>query len=376
MQAHTIQLACAIVRAGDNASIITPDAGVIRERTPERAVAVIGPRDHPFAALRASLGATLIAVRPDHRAMGFPQAIAMRILGRASFVIQHNAPSSDSMNDPPRRLARVQHRIIDRAIAVSGAVRDGLSHRLGWPECSMVVRHNWTETDRFRPDAARGRAAREELGLPRDAWVVGTISRVNQQKRPLLMLEGFARFIDRCGPSVARARRAHLVWIGDGPLREPCAARARELGIQDRVHLVGPRDRPERWHPVFDLSLLTSSFEGFPLTMLECMACGVPMLANPVGGIAECIDDGRNGFIAAMEEPDDVAAALARVAGLDDVELARISDCARRTILERFTPEVAMSATLEAFSAHRAAEFVRSGGLAPEHPIPTSEVTT
>ena len=78
---------------------------------------------------------------------------------------------------------------------------------------------------------------------------------------------------------------AHLLLVGDGPLRSPLKTLAHELGIDSRVHFVGFRDDVGAVYAACDVVALTSANEGTPVTVIEALAAGVPVVAADVGGV-------------------------------------------------------------------------------------------
>jgi glycosyltransferase involved in cell wall biosynthesis len=113
--------------------------------------------------------------------------------------------------------------------------------------------------------------------------------------------------LDRALEAVAAADGIRLVIAGDGPDREPLERRARELGIADRVSFLGPQSR-ERIVELFraaDATILSSSWENFPHSVVEALAVGTPVLAMESGGVSEVLQDGVNGLVVA---PGDTAA--------------------------------------------------------------------
>lgn len=135
-----------------------------------------------------------------------------------------------------------------------------------------------------------------EFDIDPDRPVVGAIARLAPQKDPLRILETVRNL-------QARRREFATVLIGSGPLGEECRRYVDEHDLHD-VHLPGFReDALELLHD-FDAFLLPSRFEGFPLTVLECLHAGVPIVAHDVGGVAEAIDDGVTGFVVSPDEPD------------------------------------------------------------------------
>ena len=99
--------------------------------------------------------------------------------------------------------------------------------------------------------------------------------------------------------AVARADGVRLVIAGDGPDRGPLESRARELGLGARVRFLGPQPR-ERVVELFraaDATILSSTWENFPHTVVEAFAVGTPVLAMEAGGVAEVVRDGVNGLL-------------------------------------------------------------------------------
>jgi L-malate glycosyltransferase len=158
--------------------------------------------------------------------------------------------------------------------------------------------------------------------------------------RVLLHLSNFRpvkRVLDcvRILAEVRKKLKAHLLMVGDGPDRGPAESLARELGVESNVTFLGKQDHVERLIPQADILLLPSQLEAFGLAALEAMACGVPPVATRVGGVAELITDGVDGF---LEQPGDIGAQAARVISLltSDSLYESVSTAARRTAKAHF----------------------------------------
>ncbi|MBC7977287.1 MAG: glycosyltransferase, partial [Myxococcales bacterium] len=166
-----------------------------------------------------------------------------------------------------------------------------------------------------------------ELGIPADAWVVGTVGRVAAEKNQALLVRAMAPLL---GP------RMRLIVAGDGPLFPDLTALAASLGVTAHAHLLGVRrDVPDILN-AFDVFALSSDTEGLPLVILEAMATGLPVLSTRVGGIANVIDEGVTGFLVTK---GDEAALRARAAALrDDPAAARACGAhARQAAITRFS---------------------------------------
>ncbi|MEO8224751.1 MAG: glycosyltransferase, partial [Gammaproteobacteria bacterium] len=107
---------------------------------------------------------------------------------------------------------------------------------------------------------------------------------------------------------------ADLVIIGEGPLRERLLAIARELGVGDRVRIVGNmlQERLVDYYTAADLSILTSRHEGMPNVVLESLACGTPVVATPVEGVPELLDKPAAGCLVPERTASGLAATVNR----------------------------------------------------------------
>ena len=133
-----------------------------------------------------------------------------------------------------------------------------------------------------------GRSFRRDAGIDDGGLLAGIIGRLTEIKNHRMFLEGVARYRERSG--------APLRWVvvGDGELREELEAFARALGIDDAVTFVGWRRDMGEVYRGLDILVLTSDNEGTPVTVIEAMAAGIPVISTAVGGVPDLfgIDDG------------------------------------------------------------------------------------
>lgn len=130
---------------------------------------------------------------------------------------------------------------------------------------------------------------RGELGIQPDEKVIIHVSNFRPVKRALDVIKVFA--------GIAEMLPAKLLLVGDGPEIKGVCSLASELGIREKVLLLGKQERVEELYSLSDLMLLLSEKESFGLVALEAMACGVPCIGTNVGGIPEVIVDGQTGYI-------------------------------------------------------------------------------
>ena len=142
---------------------------------------------------------------------------------------------------------------------------------------------------------------RAELGL--DGELLAFAGRLGPQKSLTVALDAVA-----ATPSVV------LAVAGDGPERAALEARVRDLGLDGRVRFLGSldRDRVLRLFRAADASLLSSSWENLPHTVVESLAVGTPVIATAVGGVPEVVRDEENGLLVPPNDADALAAAIRR----------------------------------------------------------------
>lgn len=157
----------------------------------------------------------------------------------------------------------------------------------GFPGRRLEVVYNGIEPGE-RPRPAQRCAARQQLGLPQDAFVAGTAGRLDPVKNLPVLLRAHAALVTEC-PG------ARLVVVGDGPERDGLQAEARRLGISSSVLFTGYRADVRAIMPAFDVYANTSTYEGVSLTILEAMAATLPVVATNVGGNPEVVVDYETG---------------------------------------------------------------------------------
>jgi glycosyltransferase involved in cell wall biosynthesis len=203
--------------------------------------------------------------------------------------------------------------ITDQLIAVTSKdIEKGLRDGIGKPEDYLVIRSG-IEMDRFGRPLVNRQVTRAAWGIPLEAPLIGTVTRLSPQKAPLDFV--------RAAAQVAQTHpQAWFMMVGDGPLRAEVEKLARDLGIADRLVLTGlRRDVPELM-AAFDLFALSSLWEGLPRVIPQAMATGLPVVATACDGSAEAVEEGVTGFLVPPGEPARLAQRLGQL--LDDPDLA------------------------------------------------------
>lgn len=229
----------------------------------------------------------------------------------------------------PARLRQRQrlYRACRKVHTVSESLRRYLIEH-GFPAEKITAIINGVDTQRFQPvDKA---AVRTHLGLPAHGQFIGIVGRFDPNKKHLLLIEAFNRV-------AAQLPGARLVIVGDkGAEKDKIHAAAQASPARDRIHLAGFQANPTPWYQALDLLAAPSIFEGLSNAVLEAMACGVPCLAHHACGNAEVITSGADGFLAALDTTELLAAELHRVLAMPS-ELAAVGQRARARVDRDFS---------------------------------------
>lgn len=200
-------------------------------------------------------------------------------------------------------------------------VRDSgvITLRQRYPQLAERVRFipTWVDAEVFHPvSPAQRQALREafaaEFNLPLQARWISFVGRLDTQKNPGLLLEAFARTV--APDARGLATHAVLLLVGNGVLRAELEARARALGLQQRVRFLGlqAQDTIARLLQAADLFALSSAYEGMPMALLEALGCGTPAVVTDVGEVRRVVFDGVNGVVVQRHDVAAFAAGLAK----------------------------------------------------------------
>jgi len=279
---------------------------------------VRGPRD--LGRIAAHVRAVL-AARPDvlHANLRVPASCAYGILGgllspgTLTVAVEQLPIRVDG--DLRRRWTRALARRLDAHVAVGVASARRTEQLLGLPSGSVRSIPNLV------PD--RGPVVRR----PHDGVVLAAVGRLDAQK-------GFDVLLDAL-PAVPDVR---LVVVGDGHLRADLEKRAAELGLAARVTFTGWSEDVRGHLADADALVLPSRSEGFPLTVVEAMLAGLPVVATAVGSVPEAVTDGETGLLVPKDDVGALAAALRRVAE-DPALRTRLGARGREVAAASFTVE-------------------------------------
>lgn len=279
-----------------------------------------------------------------------PATIAAH-LARVPVVIAqvHNVDTWESRRQ--RWIDRLLCRWRTNIIAVSEEVRRDIVENLHVPREKVKVIYNGVDLTLFSDRSLR-EPTRFALGLaPKDTTIIYH-GRLVAQKNPEILL--------KIGREVAlrRGKRVQVIIAGDGPLRSDLEAEAARMGLEGNVRFLGRRNDIPALLQAADIAVLPSFKEGFSNALIEAMAAGLPIVATNVGGNAEAIIHGRNGWIVPSRNDGAFLNAVSQL--VDDPEERERMAVQATLMVKRFSLERMLANTENLYT-----ELATNAGLLP-----------
>jgi glycosyltransferase involved in cell wall biosynthesis len=243
---------------------------------------------------------------------------------------------------------RVAYRVLRAlgipVVAVSRDLAGFLEQRLGLSPGRLEVVHNGIPIEPAlgtEERAARRAALRSELGVPPKLPLLIAVGNLYPVKDHATLLRALSLLPD-----------AWLAIAGRGGEEENLRRLARELGIAERVHLLGLRDDIPRLLAAGDVFVQPSRSEGLPLAVLEAMAQGIPVVATDVGGVGEAVSDAETGYLVRPGDPAGLATAVGRILDSPD-RGAALAAAASARVREEFSVEHMLARYRELYGRRR-----------------------
>jgi glycosyltransferase involved in cell wall biosynthesis len=224
---------------------------------------------------------------------------------RRVYAIEHR-PWDGPWNGPLSKMhyGRLAGLLLHRSIGVSDEINASAVDEFHFPARKMRTCLNWVHPDFQLATEQQRTDARTEFGIASQVVLVGFMGRLAPEKRVDVLLRAFAML----------PRSAHPVELGitgDGWKRTALTQAATELGIAERVRFFGWSTSPATMLRACDIFVLPSLVEGFPLALIEAMACGCACLAHPMSSTMQLIEDGKSGVLIDMSDAEGLAKGLA-----------------------------------------------------------------
>jgi len=212
--------------------------------------------------------------------------------------------------------------LVSHYIAVSRTVLESATASGSIARRKASVIYNGVDIEKYVPESGTGK---EGYGTV----VVGCVARLSHEKCHSDLIDAVKLLVDQ-------GRDVQLVLVGDGSLRRQLEDQVSRLRLVEHVRFLGTRDDVAALLRTFDIFALASRFEGLPLTVLEAMATGLPVVVTRVGSLHEAVEEGRNGLIVPSERPAQLAAAIDKLV-VDPSLRSRMGAAGRCMCEERFS---------------------------------------
>lgn len=212
-------------------------------------------------------------------------------------------------------------------LCVAGAVRDEIAE-LGWvkPDSLRVI-HSGVDIEKFKPDGSRN--LRNRLGFDEGDILIGAVARLSS-------IKGFGYLVEAMPAILAVHPTVKCVFAGVGRVKDELQFRASQMGLGHKIKFAGFQDDAADAIRSLDIVAHPSLHtEGLPNSLLEAMACGVPVVATPVAGIPEAVVDGVTGILVPPRDPSQIANALISLIG-DRERMRQMGLAGRKRAEEHF----------------------------------------
>ena len=214
------------------------------------------------------------------------------------------------------------------ALGVSEDVSNSIKQNIH-PKIPVKTLLNGANTDSFRRDPDLGTKIKRELGIPEDALVIGNVAVFRFQKRLIEWLQVFKE-IETKNPNV------YGIIVGAGPLEGEIKAELRKLKLENKVFFPGLKTNVKPYFSAMDIFMMSSSFEGLPIALLEAMSMECAIVSTDAGGIKEVIRNGEDGLTCKVEEWTKLSG-LCQVLINDSENLSKYKKAARERAVNSFS---------------------------------------
>lgn len=270
--------------------------------------------------------------------------ILSKVIGLPVISTCHGFISNDVNLKLYNKLDRFLLRYADRIVAVSEGIKKDLI-RNGIKEWRIALIQNAVEQNGNKELFTRNRKAKRQFFNIQDKeFVVGYIGRLSEEKGVKYLIEAHT-LLRKAGTPVK------MLIIGDGTQRRELEELVKIAENGGNVFFTGFQNDIENWIPAMDVFVLPSLTEGTPMSLLEAMANGIPVVATGVGGVPQVVDSGKNGILVAPGKPEEIA---------DAVSTLYRDESFRKTLAEEASTTVKLKYNLNDWVKKVETEYLRT----------------
>ncbi len=237
-------------------------------------------------------------------------------------------------------------RKIDRFLPVAQAVKEDILKNNWFVQAEKLsVLDNSIDYPKYTQVSISKEEAKEMLGLSSDAFVFGTAARLSPKKGQIYLIKAFEKVKQTL-------QSAHLIFAGDGRIRQELEKEAEKTGLSDSIHFLGLRNDITQIYRAMDVFVLPSiDSEGMPRVLLEAMAAGVRCIGTNVGGTPEVLCDKAFGYVVEPGDSNALAEAMISAANTPSEELRELSQKAIDRVRQFYSHDIARERLRELYES-------------------------
>ena len=214
-----------------------------------------------------------------------------------------NMQQSAKKKEMCKWVEKISAHFCDKIVCISDAEKESALREKICKSSKLQVIYNGIDLEEIEKTTPM---SRDQLGIPKDAFVVGMVGRLSKQKAPDTFVKA-AKLIKEKIPN------AFFLMVGDGELRDQVESLSNQYDLGSSFLITGWVDNPTAYMKIMDVGMLLSRWEGFGLVLPEYMACGVPIVATDVDAIPNIIQNGVNGMLVDKDDYHKAADAVDRL---------------------------------------------------------------
>lgn len=232
---------------------------------------------------------------------------------------------------------------LDRVYTVSNNTLEFYFTRYADQKSKFSFLPTWVDASLFYPSSISKEDVRKDLIrknlsiLPARQWLL-FVGRLQKQKLPFLLIQTFAEYH-------RKNQGSYLIMIGEGDFKQKIKDYVKELRLDRSVYLLGRKRQVElvEYYRAADVMLVTSSYEGMPMSVLEALGCGLPVVTTDVGEVRRVVKNGYSGEVVTSFEPEDMVQGIERV--LNNPGTYTKDNCV--SSVKEYTPEIVLKPLYE-----------------------------